>query len=106
MGNEPFGIMVNDVSRAYFNAKIDRLLYCELPDEDQEPGRYVVGQIELCLYGVRDSAEGWQECMTNHLVALKCRRGTAHCCVFVHGEWARCQLSMYTTTLARGRQMA
>ena len=86
VGNEHFGIMVNDVSRAYFNAKIDRLLYCELPDEDQEPGRYLVGRIELCLYGVRGSAKGWQNCMAGNLVDLQCRRDTAHGCAFVHDE--------------------
>ena len=46
-GNESFGVMINDVARAYFNAKIDRLLYCELPEEDTETGKDLVGRLEL-----------------------------------------------------------
>ena len=60
-GHEHFGVMVNDVARAYFNARIDRLLYCELPDEDKEPGKDLIGRLELCLYGIRDAAKSWQE---------------------------------------------
>ena len=50
--------MVNDVARAYFNARMDRLLYCELPEEDKEAGKDLVGRIDLCLYGIRDAARG------------------------------------------------
>ena len=38
-GREHFGVMINDVARAYFNAKMDRLLYCELPEEFKEAAR-------------------------------------------------------------------
>ena len=76
-GNEHYGVMINDVARAYFNAKIDRLLCCELPEEDEVEGEDLVGRLELCLYGIRDAARGWQECLAEHLVQLGFRRGTS-----------------------------
>ena len=86
-GHEHYGVMVNDMARAYFNARIDRLLYCELPDEDKEPGKDLIGKSELCLYGRRDAAKGWQECLASHLVEMGFKRGTAHSCLFWHAEW-------------------
>ena len=56
-----FGVMVSDVVRAYFNAKIDRLLYCELPEGDKEEGKDLVGRLELCLCGICDAARGWHK---------------------------------------------
>ena len=79
--------MMNDVARAYFHARIDRLLYCELAEEDEEQGTYLVGRLELCLYGIRDAARGWQECLANHLVEIGFERGTAYSCVFHHSKW-------------------
>ena len=52
-------IMVNDVPRAYFYAKIGRGLFIELPPEDTEYGSGRVGKLRLCLYGTRDAAKGW-----------------------------------------------
>ena len=69
-GHEHYGVMVNDVARAYFNARIDRLLYCDLLEEDKGPGADLVGRLELCLYGIRDAARGWQECLASHLVEV------------------------------------
>ena len=79
--------MINDVARAYFNARMDRLLYCELLEEDREAGKDLVGRLDLCLYGIRDAARGWQECLANHLVHLGFRQGVSHTCVFMHEEW-------------------
>ena len=60
---------------------------CELPDEDKEAGKDLVGKLELCLYGIRDAARGWQECLASHLVEVGFDRGVAHSCVFKHSEW-------------------
>ena len=36
-------IMVNDVARAYFEAKVERSIAIELPDEDKAEGQDMVG---------------------------------------------------------------
>ena len=53
-------IMVNDVSRAYFYAKVKRSLFVELPAEDDKAENGQVGRLNVCLYGTRDAAKGWQ----------------------------------------------
>ena len=79
-------IMVNDVRRAYFYAKIERDVYIELPPEDPEYGTGKVGKLKLCLYGTRDAAKGWQETLSAHLVSLGFTRGVGHPSVFHHQE--------------------
>ena len=54
------GLMINDVSRAYFYAPATRSLFVELPNEDAcaKPGE--VCRLNVCLYGIRDAAKDWQ----------------------------------------------
>ncbi len=80
-------VMINDVARAYFNAKLDRDLYVELPPEDQEPGKDLVGKLELCLYGIQDAARCWQNLLAGHLKAIGFQRGVGHPSVFFHKDW-------------------
>ena len=43
-------IMLNDVSRAFFNARVTREVYVQLPAEDIEPGdKDLVSKLNLCL---------------------------------------------------------
>ena len=77
-------VMVNDVRRAYFYAKIGRDVFIELPPEDPEYGSGKVGKLRLCLYGTRDAAKGWQETLSAHLVSLGFTRGVGHPSVFHH----------------------
>ena len=77
-------VMVNDVRRAYFNAKITRDIYIEPPEEDPEYGTGKLGKLKLCLYGTRDAAEGWQETLSSHLESIGFERGVGHPCVFWH----------------------
>jgi len=79
--------MINDVARAYFNAKIDRDLYVELPAEDRDDKDDMVGKLELCLYGIQDAARCWQEMLTEHLLSIGFVRGIGHPCVFFHADW-------------------
>ena len=79
-------VMVNDIARAYFNAKMDRDLFCELPEEDRVPGEDMVGKLELCLYGIRDAAKSWQECLATHLREIGFVRGTAFPSVYYNKE--------------------
>ena len=76
-------VMVNDVRRAYFYAKIQRDVYIELPQEDEMHGK-MLGKLKLCLYGTRDAAKGWQETLSAHLEAIGFKRGRGHPCVFHH----------------------
>ena len=77
-------LMVNDVRRAYFYAKIDRDVFVELPAEDPEYGSGKVGKLRLCLYGTRDAAKGWQETLSAQLVSIGFTRGVGHPSVFYH----------------------
>ena len=75
--------MVNDESRAFFNAPATRLIYIELPKEDDN-GDNMVGRLRMSLYGTRDAALNWQEEVSRHLAALSFRKGRGFPCVFDH----------------------
>ena len=79
-------IIVCDVRRAYFYAKINRDVYIELPAEDPESGGDLVGKLRLCLYGTRDAAKSWQETLSLHLESVGFKRGRGHPSVFHHPE--------------------
>ena len=50
-------LKITDVATAYSHVKCTRDLYIELLEEHEEHGRGdLVGQLNLCLYGTRDSA--------------------------------------------------
>ena len=80
-------VMLNDVSRAFFNAKVTREVYVQLPAEDIEPGENeMVGRLNLCLYGTRDAAMNWQECVADHLTKIGFRRGKAFPSLYYHRD--------------------
>ena len=57
-------IMVNDVSRAFFEAPAMRQVCVELPNEDLsavDKQLDSVGHLQMSLYGTRDAAMNWQE---------------------------------------------
>ena len=68
-------IMINDVRRAYFYAKIQRDVFIELPKEDPKYGTGLLGKLKLCLYGTRDAAKGWLETLSAHLISIGFTRG-------------------------------
>ena len=77
-------ITVNDVSRAYFYAKMTRPLYIEIPSEDPNANPEMLGKLRLCLYGTRDAALNWQQTLSDHLVENGFFRGAGHPSVFHH----------------------
>jgi hypothetical protein len=77
-------VMLSDVKRAYFNAKAQRELYVELPPEDVGFQEGYVGRLALALYGTRDAASLWQECLAQHLAEIGFVRGRSSPCVFFH----------------------
>lgn len=47
--------IVNDISRALFHAKVKRLVYVQLADEDKKPGEQdMCGRLNFSMYGTRD----------------------------------------------------
>ena len=52
-------LMINDVRRAYFNARATRHSFIELPDEDPRKSPELVGRLNVCLYGTRGAAKSW-----------------------------------------------
>ena len=65
--DEPMGskvLMINDVSRAFFEAPAVRDICMEIPKEDmtEEDRRHdKVGHLRMRLNGTRDAAMNWQE---------------------------------------------
>ena len=77
-------VMLSDVRRAYCNAKAQRELYVELPPEDVGFQESDVGRLAFALYGTRDAASLWQECLAQHLTEIGFVRGRSNPCVFFH----------------------
>ena len=53
-------LLFRDVARAYLHAPVLREIYVELPPEDQEEGRDLVGRLLKSLYGTRDAGANWE----------------------------------------------
>ena len=57
-------MMINDVARAFFEAKATRAVCIEIPEEDKAEKDWLhdnVGLLQRSLYGTRDAAMNWQE---------------------------------------------
>ena len=57
-------LMINDVSRAFFEAPATRDICVEIPAEDMTDAdrrHDKVGRLRMSLYGTRDAAMNWQE---------------------------------------------
>jgi hypothetical protein len=81
-------ILILDIARAYFNAKLDddRPTYVQLPAEDPDAG-VLCGELLRHMYGTRAAADGWQEEYSTTLVAdLGFVQGISSPCVFRHEE--------------------
>ena len=75
-----------DISRAYFNAKIDADVptYVQLPAEDKDAG-VLCGELLRHMYGTRAAADGWQEEYSSNLVVnMGFVQGGACPCMFRH----------------------
>ena len=76
--------MFIDVRRAYFHARARRLVYVDLPKEDQEEG--MCGRLDKSMYGTRDAAQNWEVEYSDFMESIGFKRGTASACVFWHEE--------------------
>ena len=74
-----------DVSRAYFNAKRDPdadPVYVDLPQEDPDKARDMVGLLLVHLYGTRAAADGWHCEYSGLLGELGFVKVGASACIF------------------------
>ena len=87
--NSPKRVQIStiDVSRAYFNAKVedDTPCFVQLPSE-LGAGDGVCGQLLRHMYGTRMAADGWQEEYSTLLVSLGFVQGVSCPNVFRHVE--------------------
>ena len=79
--------MVNDISRAFFEAPIKRDVCIELPEEGmtlEDVEQDMVGQLEMSLYGTRDAAANWQRLVSQTMKSLGFEEGRYNPCTYWH----------------------
>ena len=82
-------IMINDVSRAFFEAPMQRHLCVELPEDtmsSEDRRRDVVGLLNQSLYGTRDAAANFQKEVAKYMEKNGFRRGRYNPCTYHHAE--------------------
>lgn len=85
IGNKGEVVMVNDVSRAVFHAKLKRAVYVELPAEDKGLGdENKCARLNYSMYGTRDAAVNWHDECTQQLMSHGFVQGKASPCTFFH----------------------
>ncbi len=75
-----------DITRAYFNAAVDRSAapcFVDLPKEDAD-SETMCGELLRHMYGTRMAADGWQEEYSTFLISLGFLHGTSCPNVFYH----------------------
>ena len=78
-------VMINDVSRAFFEAPAVRQVCVELPDEDITSADKIadrVGYLQMSLYGTRDAAMNWQEEVAKEMIKWGFKRGRYNPCIY------------------------
>ena len=80
-------VMMLDISRAYFNAKVEEeATFVQLPPEDPD-AETMCGELLRHMYGTRGAADGWQEEYSSSLVAdMGFVQGTSSPCLFRHSQ--------------------
>ena len=82
-------IMINDVARAFFEAKAMRTVCVELPEEGQtqeDRQQDMVGLLKMSLYGTRDAATNWQNEVAKQMAKWGFTRGRYNPCLYHHKE--------------------
>ena len=73
-----------DVRRAYFRARVRRLVYVRLPEEDNQEG--MCGRLNKAMYGALDAAQNWEMEYVEFMESIGFRRGQSTPCIFWHVE--------------------
>ena len=73
-----------DISRAYFQAKVDKEnpLYVQLPSEDPDFGTGQCGRLNVHMYGNRPVADGWYTEYSSTINEFGFKTGVSSACVF------------------------
>ena len=80
-------IMVNDISRAFFHARVKKDVYVQLPNEDRGPGEeQLCGNLRFSMYGARDAAQNLHEECTQQFLRVGFEQGKASPCIFYHPQ--------------------
>lgn len=82
-------LMINDVSRAFFEAPATRNICVEIPAEDRtdmDTRHDKVGHLRMSLYGTRDASTNWQEEVAREMSEWGFRRGRYNPCLYSHKE--------------------
>ena len=82
-------VMINDVARAFFEAKATREVCIEIPNEDmteEDVKKDMVGLLLRSLYGTRDAAMNWQEEVAKEMKRWGFKRGVYNPCLYRHPE--------------------
>ena len=83
-------IMVNDVSRAFFEATATRQICIEIPEEDkteEDRKKDNVGLLLKSLYVTRAAAINWQEEVAKQMSTWGFKRGKYNPCLYYHPQW-------------------
>ena len=78
-------LMINDVARAFFEAKASRQVCIELPEEvktESDKELDMVGLLQMSLYGTRDAANNWQSEVAKQMKTWGFRRGVYNPCLY------------------------
>ena len=90
--DEPMGskvLMINDASRAFFEAPATRNICVEIPAEDKtdmDVRHDRVGHLRMSLYGTRDASTNWQEEVAREMNKRGFKRGRYNPCLYFHKE--------------------
>ena len=77
--------MINDVSRAFFHARVQREVYVALRSEDTDQNdNGKCAKLSFSMYGTRDAAINWHEECTQQLVENGFVQGQVSPCVSYH----------------------
>ena len=79
--------MINDVSRAFFEAPAKRNICVELPKEDKtemDIRHDQVGHLRMSLYGTRDASTNCQEEVAKDMRSWGFVRGRYNPCLYFH----------------------
>lgn len=89
INNNRLEVMINDMSRAYFHAPATRTLFMKLLVEGDDATDRYVGRLNVCSYGTRDAAKGWQQTLTKHMESIGFDKGkdTQQCLTTLREEF-------------------
>ena len=83
-------VMINDVARAFFEAKATRQVCVELPSEgltEEDRKKDLVGILNMSLYGTRDAATNLQKDVAKEMTKWGFERGNYNPCLYWHRRW-------------------